>query len=74
MTKAGGRLRRFLLQDEGLEMVEWSLVGVVFAVGCAVAWGGLGEALGDALGRIGDFFEGGPPCGDPPCGRGRGRR
>jgi hypothetical protein len=73
MTQTG-KLRMFLLQDEAMEMVEWSLVGVVFALACASLWGSLAGEIGQALDQIGDILDGGPPCGQPPCGRGRGLR
>ena len=33
-------LKRFVNEDAGMEMVEWSIVGVVFALGAATIWGG----------------------------------
>lgn len=73
--RAGRQLSRLLMDDEAMEMVEWSIVGVVFALASAALWGDLTAGLGKALGQIGDLLDGGggPPCGDPPCGRGRGR-
>jgi hypothetical protein len=37
-------------------------------------WGSLAGEIGQALDQIEDVLDGGPPCGQPPCGRGRGLR
>ena len=46
-------LKRFVNEDAGMEMVEWSIVGVVFALGAATIWGALGGQINTALGNIG---------------------
>jgi Flp pilus assembly pilin Flp len=61
-------LWRFLVTDDGMEMVEWALVGAVFAVAAAIFWGDLGTSVDGALNQIGRTLLGGPPCGEPPCG------
>ncbi len=45
-------IRRFVREDGGMEMVEWAIVGVVFALAAALFWGDLGAAVDTALGRI----------------------
>ena len=42
-------LKRLVLEDDGMEMVEWAIVGVVFAVAAAVFWGTLATAVDTAL-------------------------
>jgi hypothetical protein len=56
-----------------MEMVEWSILGIVFALACVVFWRDLGGEIDDALDQIGDLLDG-RGCDDPPCGRGQGRR
>lgn len=46
-------LKRFLTEDSGMEMVEWAIVGVLFAVAAAVGWGALAGQVTAALGTIG---------------------
>ncbi len=43
---------RFVREDDGMEMVEWAIVGVVFAVAAAAFWGDLAGAINLALGDI----------------------
>ena len=45
-------LKRLVLEDDGMEMVEWAIVGVVFAVAAAVFWGTLAGAVDTALNSI----------------------
>jgi Flp pilus assembly pilin Flp len=45
-------LKRLVLEDDGMEMVEWAIVGVVFAVAAAVFWGTLATAVDTALNSI----------------------
>jgi Flp pilus assembly pilin Flp len=45
-------IKRFVREDDGMEMVEWAIVGVVFALAAALFWGDLGTAVDTALGRI----------------------
>jgi Flp pilus assembly pilin Flp len=49
MLSTFGRLIR---EDGGMEMVEWAIVGVVFAVAAAAFWGDLATAIDNALGDI----------------------
>jgi len=42
-------LHRLVREDEGMEMIEWAIVGVVFAVAAAASWTTLEAAVGTAL-------------------------
>ena len=55
-------LKRLVVEDHGMEMVEWAIVGVVFAVAAALIWADLKDSIGTALGNIGDTVEN-PPTG-----------
>lgn len=43
---------RLVREEDGMEMVEWAIVGVVFAVAAAVFWGRLAGSVDSALGAI----------------------
>ena len=45
-------IERLIRDDSGMEMVEWAIVGVVFAVAAAAFWGDLATAVDNALGEI----------------------
>jgi len=45
-------VKRLVIEQDGMEMVEWAIVGVVFAVAAAAFWGDLATAIDDALGKI----------------------
>jgi len=45
-------MKRLVREDEGMEMVEWAIVGVVFAVAAAAFWGDLATNVDAALGDI----------------------
>ena len=45
-------IARFVRGEEGMEMVEWAIVGVVFAVAAASFWESLSGAVDTALGKI----------------------
>jgi Flp pilus assembly pilin Flp len=45
-------VKRLAIEDEGMEMVEWAIVGVVFAVAAAAFWGDLATNIDAALGDI----------------------
>lgn len=47
-------IKRFVREDDGMEMVEWAIVGVVFALACALLWGQLRDNINLALTDIGD--------------------
>ena len=40
---------RLIREDDGMEMIEWAIVGVVFAVAAAGFWGTLSGAVDGAL-------------------------
>lgn len=44
--------RQFVRDESGMEMVEWTIVAVVFAVAAIAAWQGLDEAIGTALDNV----------------------
>jgi Flp pilus assembly pilin Flp len=52
-------LSRFVREDDGMEMVEWAIVGVVFAVAAAAFWGDLAGAINLALDDIESCVDGG---------------
>jgi Flp pilus assembly pilin Flp len=45
-------IQRLIREDAGMEMVEWAIVGVVFAVAAAAFWGDLASNIDSALGKI----------------------
>lgn len=45
--------KRLIVEEDGMEMVEWAIVGVVFALAAAAIWGGLKGHISTALGNIG---------------------
>jgi Flp pilus assembly pilin Flp len=45
-------LKRLVRDEAGMEMVEWAIVGVVFAVAAAAFWGDLATNNDNALGKI----------------------
>ena len=45
-------IARFVREDDGMEMVEWAIVGVVFAVAAAAVWSALKDSIDTALGKI----------------------
>ena len=47
-------IARLVREDAGMEMVEWAIVGVVFAVAAAAFWGSLATSIESALGTISD--------------------
>jgi Flp pilus assembly pilin Flp len=47
-------LKRLAVEDSGMEMVEWAIVGVVFAVAAAAVWTTLKDDIDAALSDIGD--------------------
>ncbi|MEN8161685.1 MAG: hypothetical protein ABFS41_16565 [Myxococcota bacterium] len=46
-------LKRLVIEEQGMEMVEWAIVGVVFAVAAAGAWTILEGSIDSALQDIG---------------------
>jgi Flp pilus assembly pilin Flp len=46
-------IKRLVREDEGMEMVEWSIVGVVFALAGALLWTSLKTQINSGLDNIG---------------------
>ena len=44
--------KRLIVEDDGMEMVEWAIVGVVFAVAAAAFWASLAGNVNTAIGTI----------------------
>jgi len=44
--------RRLVREEEGMEMIEWAIVGVVFAVAAAAFWGNLAGSVDAALASV----------------------
>jgi Flp pilus assembly pilin Flp len=59
-------LKRLVIEDQGMEMVEWAIVGVVFAVAAAVLWTTLKSDIDAALTDIGDTVNPATGPGAPP--------
>jgi Flp pilus assembly pilin Flp len=45
-------IKRLIVEEEGMEMIEWAIVGVVFAVAGALAWGTLATNVDTAIGKV----------------------
>jgi Flp pilus assembly pilin Flp len=45
-------IMNFLREENGMEMVEWSLVAVLFALVAGVAFTSVGTAVAGAMGRL----------------------
>jgi len=45
-------IKNFIFEDDGMEMVEWALVAVLFAVIAGLAFTGVGTAVTTALGSV----------------------
>jgi Flp pilus assembly pilin Flp len=55
-------LKRLVHEEDGMEMVEWAVVGVVFALAAAAVWTTLKDDIGQALTKIGDCVGEGTGC------------
>ena len=44
--------KRLVSEEDGMEMIEWAIVGVLFAVTAAAFWGQLAAAVDGPLGSI----------------------
>lgn len=55
-------MKRLVREDEGMEMVEWSIVGVVFALAGALLWSTLKDDINTALNNIGDCVKDSTLC------------
>jgi Flp pilus assembly pilin Flp len=49
----GNAFARLIREDAGMEMVEWSIVGVIFALASALLWGTLKTEINSGLDKIG---------------------
>jgi Flp pilus assembly pilin Flp len=54
-------VKRLVTEQDGMEMVEWAIVGVVFAVAAAAFWGDLATNIDAALGEIETKINPAPP-------------
>ena len=43
------KIRNFIRDESGMEMIEWTIVAVVFGVAAATFWTQLGGAINSAL-------------------------
>ena len=55
-------MKRLVLEEDGMEMVEWSIVGVVFALAGALLWSTLSTSIETALTDIGGCVEDSSSC------------
>jgi Flp pilus assembly pilin Flp len=53
---------RLVREDEGMEMVEWSIVGVVFALAGALLWSAMKNNINTALTSIGSCVKNSASC------------
>ena len=49
-------IKRFVCGDEGLEMVEWAVVGSAIVITAALAFGPLGTAVASAMGVVAGYI------------------
>jgi Flp pilus assembly pilin Flp len=49
----GNTFARLVREDRGMEMVEWSIVGVIFALASALLWSTLKTQINSGLDNIG---------------------
>jgi Flp pilus assembly pilin Flp len=56
------KIKGFVREEDGMEMVEWAIVGVVFALAAALFWSQLGSSINNALGSIGDCVNDSTNC------------
>ena len=57
-----GSIVRLVREDAGMEMVEWSIVGVVFALAGALVWTALKYDINTALTSIGSCVKDSGTC------------
>ena len=50
-------IKKFLRDESGMEMVEWTIVAIVFAVAAAVFWENMATAISHAIDRISEELE-----------------
>ena len=49
----GNEIARLIREEAGMEMVEWSIVGVIFALASALVWSSLRTQINSGLNQIG---------------------
>ena len=49
-------IKRFVRDDDGLEMVEWAVVGSAIVITAALAFGPLGTAVASAMGVVAGYI------------------
>jgi hypothetical protein len=49
-------IKQFVCGDEGLEMVEWAVVGSAIVITAALAFGPLGTAVASAMGVVAGYI------------------
>ena len=49
----GNAFVRLIREDAGMEMIEWSIVGVIFALASALVWSSLRTQINSGLDQIG---------------------
>jgi Flp pilus assembly pilin Flp len=54
------KLFKFLKDEEGIEIVEWALMGALFALGCTAAISALAGDVSTFFGNIGTYLSGLP--------------
>jgi Flp pilus assembly pilin Flp len=60
-------VQRLLHEDDGMEMVEWAIVGVVFSVAAAGSWSALSANVDTAMDTLGDLIDKGKGKGKGTC-------
>ena len=55
-------IKRLVREDAGMEMVEWSIVGVVFALAGAILWSALRTQINSGLNQIGNCVGNSTQC------------
>ena len=58
----GNAFARLIREDAGMEMVEWSIVGVVFALAGALLWSTLNTQINVGLTSIGNCVGNSASC------------
>ena len=56
---------RLIREDAGMEMIEWSIVGVIFALACSLLWSTLKTQVNSGLDSIAQCVGNSTKC--PPA-------
>jgi Flp pilus assembly pilin Flp len=54
-------IKRLYSEEDGMEMVEWAIVAIFFAIVGTAAWGQVSDAITGALEGVADTIEGATP-------------